>query len=316
MSDIHCAVCGEPWDAWGDFSDMKRWEAALFKQGAGCPTCEGVGDAGDTDDENAPPMRHMRDVLLSGATDDPCAFACGGGGLPDAATRPAWAPPPDVVLWECAGCKSAVMREGDPEDPEDAFFWRQHHSRWKYHTPVGWEDACHENGFVTLGGEKYCPACVTTCEDCGKPIFTDAVGDTYDEGHRLPDPRDEYRSNGLCIDCYEAIPTCEHCGEYCGDEGEERLCCPEHKGREPSTVCAILDDCAALGDAARLFALSDAWDNKPSLEPLASHISNAAHARGMAVDARMAGDINRAVEFERRSESCLTSLRPYGTRDR
>jgi hypothetical protein len=39
--DIECALCGEPWDAYGvrHHLDMTREEAYLFLQGQGCPSC-------------------------------------------------------------------------------------------------------------------------------------------------------------------------------------------------------------------------------------------------------------------------------------
>lgn len=40
MSDIRCAICGEPWDAYGvRHGDMTPPEADLFLQGRGCPDC-------------------------------------------------------------------------------------------------------------------------------------------------------------------------------------------------------------------------------------------------------------------------------------
>ena len=41
MSDITCAICGEPWDAYGVRNgDMEAREARLFLAGKGCPCCE------------------------------------------------------------------------------------------------------------------------------------------------------------------------------------------------------------------------------------------------------------------------------------
>ena len=39
--DIECALCGEPWDAYGvrHVLDMTREEALRFLQGEGCPSC-------------------------------------------------------------------------------------------------------------------------------------------------------------------------------------------------------------------------------------------------------------------------------------
>ena len=49
MSDINCAKCGEPWNAWAimqgqihDKGDMLQWECNLFRAGQGCADCEGV----------------------------------------------------------------------------------------------------------------------------------------------------------------------------------------------------------------------------------------------------------------------------------
>lgn len=40
MSDIYCAKCGEPWDAYGVYhGDMDEDEKSRFLSGAGCPCC-------------------------------------------------------------------------------------------------------------------------------------------------------------------------------------------------------------------------------------------------------------------------------------
>lgn len=40
MSDILCAKCGEPWDAYGvDHGDMEQHDAEKFHKGQGCPAC-------------------------------------------------------------------------------------------------------------------------------------------------------------------------------------------------------------------------------------------------------------------------------------
>lgn len=40
--DIECALCGEPWDAWGvhHHEDMTKAEARRFLKGEGCPACK------------------------------------------------------------------------------------------------------------------------------------------------------------------------------------------------------------------------------------------------------------------------------------
>lgn len=41
MADIHCARCGEPWDAYGlrNRTDFSELEAQRFVHGQGCPHC-------------------------------------------------------------------------------------------------------------------------------------------------------------------------------------------------------------------------------------------------------------------------------------
>ena len=42
MGDIYCAVCGEPWDAYGVYhGDMTEEEKENFLAGRGCPVCKG-----------------------------------------------------------------------------------------------------------------------------------------------------------------------------------------------------------------------------------------------------------------------------------
>lgn len=42
MGDIICAICGEPWDAYGvRHGDMTKSEAQKFLAGKGCPCCKG-----------------------------------------------------------------------------------------------------------------------------------------------------------------------------------------------------------------------------------------------------------------------------------
>jgi len=50
--DIKCAVCGEPWDAYGvKNGDMTEEEAKLFLAGKGCPCCKGIRPEGMEEEE-------------------------------------------------------------------------------------------------------------------------------------------------------------------------------------------------------------------------------------------------------------------------
>ena len=56
MGDIHCRVCGEPWDAYGVYhDDMTEDERKQFLAGEGCPSCKGK----KKDDED-----HTEDFLF------------------------------------------------------------------------------------------------------------------------------------------------------------------------------------------------------------------------------------------------------------
>ena len=65
MSDITCARCGEPWDAYEVFHEFEADEKELFLAGSGCPTC---GDK--TIEPDAQTVEAWAESLLE-ATDDP-----------------------------------------------------------------------------------------------------------------------------------------------------------------------------------------------------------------------------------------------------
>ena len=44
MADIPCAICGEPWDAWGAWHEFEAEEKRWFFRGDGCPGCRGAED--------------------------------------------------------------------------------------------------------------------------------------------------------------------------------------------------------------------------------------------------------------------------------
>lgn len=217
MSDIRCGVCGEPYDAWGVRNgDMARWEAELFRKGAGCPCCEGEGPEGaSTEEQEEIAVAHVRTRVIDTPWDDD--VDCGVETLEPGYRRPKWAPPPPKVLWTCAGCEvQAVIR------PEDDYFQSKVPVTWQGgqkvyysygHGPYTYsklhdnEDADLEPPF-TIAGEPYCPGCAVWCDACRDvPIFTRSDlygGDPYAEGANLENPR-SYYSSGVCMACYEEI---------------------------------------------------------------------------------------------------------------
>tara|TARA_R110002072_G_scaffold108282_1_gene235164 strand:- start:211 stop:489 length:279 start_codon:yes stop_codon:yes gene_type:complete len=74
-TDVDCAVCGEPWNAWSimqaehhDSGDMTQAEAKLFRKGAGCPCCEGIAPEGV--DPEGMKEAHVRQRIFRSAFDD------------------------------------------------------------------------------------------------------------------------------------------------------------------------------------------------------------------------------------------------------
>src|SRR6266542_702522 len=146
MSDIHCAVCGEPWDSYGArHGDMAPWEYRLFRQGAGCPCCEGNAPAEHIDE-------HLRSVVMN--DEDPDSFALLHA--PDA-TRPKWARPPDQVLFECAGCGARLERDIDLNNdaPADlAVSWRNVPAVNAF-ASRDWPVDASDSELQTIGGKRY-----------------------------------------------------------------------------------------------------------------------------------------------------------------
>lgn len=240
MSDIKCAVCREPWDAYGmRHGDMAPWEYDLFKKGAGCPCCKGVAPSNGADNTEA----HLKSVVFN--DEDPDSYALLH--TPDA-PRPKWERPADEIKFECPGCGAKLTRDVDfsaTTDPDLALEWsaRSPNSYRCRDWPLDL-DELHE-----VDGKRYCPSCVVMCagDDCTNIIFTSSTsasgqvlfGDTYDAGASHADPRDPHHGGSICTACLEAIPTCSHCSEPLGDDEEtdedgRGECCAEPAEAEAS----------------------------------------------------------------------------------
>lgn len=241
MSDILCAVCGEPWEQYHLMHDEAPWVYYLFKKGAGCPSCEGVAPRGD-DEETV--FDHMKSVMMN--SEDPDSYELMSNF--DREERPRWEEPKPKVLWTCDGCGvSAVISNEAPIDSVRAILEgkpREHggpdHS-WDSCTDVdlyvGWDggkkvhycpggsgfaysfggaaykrehEATIEPSFtITIDGEekKLCPGCGQSCKGCGETLFQGHAeekfcSDTYDTGGSFPHPSDCY-GGPLCIGCLE-----------------------------------------------------------------------------------------------------------------
>lgn len=182
MSDIKCVVCGEPWDAYGvnHSTDMMPWETTLFKAGAGCPACEGVGNG----------FTPSSIFDLDNGDDDPILRYNAAERVAEG-TKPEWKRPEDPILWKCDGCGVEAIKDLDSSDGEleyrvpldsKAHKWYHSHS---FHdmTP----DETPEHTFAD--GVKVCPNCYKTCSVCNDPI------PPGDDNGSFSDPRNDYHDN-------------------------------------------------------------------------------------------------------------------------
>lgn len=200
MSDVRCVVCGEPWDYYGvSHGDMEKWEARLFKAGAGCPACEGVlppepfepRSIGDLENGDEDEMERL------------VAYA-------NRPARPEWKRPEPEVLWTCDGCGVQVVRNPDTDELEYDLPPGARGCRWyashSYRLPPGPEPA------HVFGKSPVCEYCFQRCARCGAPVSSVLEhGDVYDPGWCSTvegrSPRDVF-----CITCIES--QCPECGQW------------------------------------------------------------------------------------------------------
>ena len=201
MSDILCAVCGEPYS---EFLDMLPWERDLFKQGAGCPCCAGVGPNTEAEQE-AIRLEHAKSVMMNSENPDDYPVLMSGG----TAQRPPWVKPPDELLWTCEGCKvNARKAKGDDNYSPGELYWQGGESvHWNrgFCSPYGGH-AEHEDPTSTprmLENKPYCPGCLGECSDCSALVFLRSEldpGDPYAPGASFPS---EMHHHTICTNCHE-----------------------------------------------------------------------------------------------------------------
>lgn len=208
MADIHCAVCGEPWDAYGvQHGDMLPWEAALFRKGAGCPCCQGQAPEGV--EPEAMRLRQARDIIINDAWDDPHAFD--SVNRPEA-TPPKWERPEDPVVFTCECCAGQVRRNLDETTP--TLYWQGGKFGQMYNLPDAW-DECLRDLVVkekvvsrapskwTLNDRFVCPGCAEHCGECGE----------YTASEEMTLPEGRYH-DALCSSCFESESLAEEGGVY------------------------------------------------------------------------------------------------------
>jgi hypothetical protein len=199
--DIKCVVCGELWDAWGvRHGDMLPWESKLFRQGAGCPSCEGV--------PNGWTPNTLSDV--ENGDEDPMARIVAMERVADG-TKPAWVRPADPMHWKCDACGVEVITDLDAcvQDgakasevlkyccpfPFDGNRYKVEHYGDPEKTPA------HVFGDPTkVDVTKVCEFCLEKCYECDAPLCGKLSNDTYDGLASFPHPANEYR-HVVCVDC-------------------------------------------------------------------------------------------------------------------
>ena len=205
--DIKCVVCKEPWDSYGvDNGDMLPWEAKLFRQGAGCPCCEGIGTYtppqtfADIENGDGDPMERLS--------------------LYEQKTRPVWERPNPTILWTCEGCGVEVIRNPDNNELEYHLPHKAKGARWYSSHPYsrGEPEAEPSHVFSKDGNNPrpVCEFCHDHCYHCHADICgTIDYSDTYDEGNSFP--YETYYA--ICIGCVET--QCEQCNGWDCDCKEE-----------------------------------------------------------------------------------------------
>jgi hypothetical protein len=217
VSDIVCAVCGEPWF---EPLDMLDWQKKLFRQGAGCPCCEGQPPI--TKEEREQNLEaHLTSVMMDSEEPEKYELLNNPEMVRIPTTRavpkstsigtPAikWKRPEDKLLWTCAGCKVEVRSSlGDEYHKENELYWDKG-EKVHYHHGVAHaygdysDDESPSTDFIVIDGKIYCPGCAMLCDNCGGTfVFRRSdlnPGDPYEAGYSSPS-KDGYT---ICTKCLE-----------------------------------------------------------------------------------------------------------------
>jgi hypothetical protein len=188
---------------------MAKWEATLFRKGAGCPACEGeTPEGGDADEIAFRAAKH--EVFCPG--DDSGDVAENFIAIADGTSkRPAWERPEDPTKWSCAGCDAKVLTD---LDTGEAYFENLGKGLYNLNRDASDADPELRDWVLKLGEAEYCPCCAKVCDgdfNCEAVIFRShfstsgkvLYGDTYDEGASFENPSDPYHGGSVCYGCFE-----------------------------------------------------------------------------------------------------------------
>lgn len=178
---------------------MLPWESTLFREGAGCPSCEGIPNGftpstmSDVDNGDEDPM--MRILAAERVANG---------------TAPKWERPADPVHWTCDGCGVEVITDLDAcaQDGSKAT------EVLEYRCPFPFEGNRYQ---VERHGEpektpahtfddfKVCEFCLEHCDECGTALCDKVSTDTYDGMSSFPLPGDPYGNRRVCVDCLDKV---------------------------------------------------------------------------------------------------------------
>jgi hypothetical protein len=182
---------------------MAKWEAVLFRAGAGCPSCEGVAPEtsfepatlADIENGDGDPMERL------------IAFE-------QRDNRPAWKAPDPVLLYRCDCCGIEVQDDPGADCEEDRLFCRvtaasdlQYRNSARISSGRYYTDDEIRAGFTfdkARDKPRVCPACVEHCDDCGRETCSALSTDVYDGLASFSgDQCGGSWRRSYCIDCFE-----------------------------------------------------------------------------------------------------------------
>lgn len=134
MSDIYCAICNEPWDAYGVRNgDMDKDEAKRFLKGQGCPSC-GFGtrckECSGTGKEPGISMLHPHCALCH-----------------DRRLIRVWKKSPNDAHWSCGYAPNVTVLDNAPDKLRD-------------------QQVVHHRDGYGIKAMANCPQCAEHAEDC------------------------------------------------------------------------------------------------------------------------------------------------------
>ena len=183
--DVLCSKCGEPWNSYGLLhGDVRAWESALIRAGAGCPSCLG---------------QKSRSLKLSELLSNDDALE---GNYAPKEVEPEYKKPEPHKAFECEDCGKLGLIDQDEiwldglrlytwtNDSEKVFLDEIKKHKQHY-------------GFKKINGKTLCNECArdySKCNECGK-----FVGSKDSVCHEM---------RTICMDCYETeFSSCNQCGQ-------------------------------------------------------------------------------------------------------